>query len=110
MPRVTVILNEQEYAHVKSKAGLIPLSSWFRALALSSIELKPNGGDALRSPVQHAALPSETTTSASVQRSSGGSASGEKHARKSDPEKVLGVKRGAPPKYCRHGLLGHCNE
>ena len=36
MPRVTVILSDEEYAHAKKKAGLIPLSAWFRALAQST--------------------------------------------------------------------------
>lgn len=31
--RVSVLLNEAEYAEVKRKAGLVPLSAWFRNLA-----------------------------------------------------------------------------
>ena len=35
MPRVTVILTAEEYTQVRSKAGLVPLSAWFRSLALN---------------------------------------------------------------------------
>ena len=36
MPRVTVILTDEQYAQVRSKAGLIPLSAWFRDLGLNA--------------------------------------------------------------------------
>jgi len=38
--RVVVLLNDDELADVQGKAGLIPLSAWFRALALGA--KKPN--------------------------------------------------------------------
>lgn len=31
--RVTVILSDEEYAEAKRRAGLIPLSAWFRSMA-----------------------------------------------------------------------------
>ena len=30
-----MILNDEQYAHVRSNAGLVPLSTWFRNLALT---------------------------------------------------------------------------
>ena len=35
MRRVTVILTADEYTQVRTKAGLVPLSAWFRSLALN---------------------------------------------------------------------------
>jgi hypothetical protein len=32
--RVTVILSDEEYAHVRKCAGLVPLSRWFKSLAI----------------------------------------------------------------------------
>jgi hypothetical protein len=41
MKRVTVILSDDEYTQVRTKAGAVPLSRWFRDLALTEyIELK----------------------------------------------------------------------
>ena len=37
--RVQVVLSEDEYADVKRRAGLVPLSAWFRALAFSGRKL-----------------------------------------------------------------------
>jgi hypothetical protein len=33
--RVTVLLSDEEYTQVRSMAGLVPLSAWFRGLALN---------------------------------------------------------------------------
>lgn len=32
--RITVLLSEEEYTQVRSNAGLVPLSRWFKSLAL----------------------------------------------------------------------------
>lgn len=37
--RVSVLLSEQEYTQVRSKAGLVPLSRWFKSLALGKEEV-----------------------------------------------------------------------
>ena len=37
--RVTVLLEDDEYAQVRKSAGLIPLSRWFKSLALQSLIL-----------------------------------------------------------------------
>ena len=36
--RITVLLTAQEYEQVCTKAGLVPLSRWFRSLALNGAE------------------------------------------------------------------------
>ena len=38
--RVVVLLSDEELSQVQAKAGLVPLSAWFRALALGA--KKPN--------------------------------------------------------------------
>jgi hypothetical protein len=40
MPRVTVILTDEEYTQVKREAGLIPLSAWFRSKTIGAGEDK----------------------------------------------------------------------
>ena len=45
--RVTVIMSEQEYALVKSKAGLIPLSRWIKDVVLNYGDAKPRPGENL---------------------------------------------------------------
>lgn len=39
--RVTVILTDEEYGEVKKRAGLIPLSAWFRSVALEQAGALP---------------------------------------------------------------------
>jgi hypothetical protein len=37
--RITVIVTDQEYAEIKRRAGLIPLSTWLKSIALHGIEI-----------------------------------------------------------------------
>lgn len=48
--RTTVILTDAEYAEVKRRAGLVPLSRWFKELALG--EFKDNTGVPRNKPVR----------------------------------------------------------
>lgn len=46
--RVVVLLSDEEMASVRERAGLVPLSAWFRALALSGKKVS-RASDALPS-------------------------------------------------------------
>jgi hypothetical protein len=50
--RITVLVSEEEYKTIKEKAGLIPLSTWMKANALSNLvmTLPPEQG-----PYEHSA-------------------------------------------------------
>lgn len=39
--RITVLLSEEEYAQVRNSAGLVPLSRWFKNLALGAKTREP---------------------------------------------------------------------
>ena len=41
--RITVILNDDEYAEVRRRANLVPLSAWFRNLALGDRSVLERG-------------------------------------------------------------------
>jgi hypothetical protein len=49
--RVQVVLSEEEYAEVQARAGLVPLSAWFRALALGA--KKPSRAAAERPEIEY---------------------------------------------------------
>ena len=51
MKRVTVILSEKEYREVRTSAGLVPLSRWFKNLAIGGAEPSRAGtGDSIGHP------------------------------------------------------------
>jgi hypothetical protein len=64
--RVTVILTDAEYAEVKRRAGLIPLSAWFRNMALTDDSLLPERADPITEASERSVEPETRSDKAAV--------------------------------------------
>ena len=74
--RIAVLLSEQEYTQVRNMAGMVPLSRWFKNLALGS-GVMPHAEGPAGSVVQAVAggapsLPKETSVEVSKERNGEG--------------------------------------
>ena len=55
MPRITLILTDEELSTLKHKAGLVPLSRWIRNLALTEGGESRRADSGLRGEMAHSA-------------------------------------------------------
>ncbi len=98
--RVVVLLNAEELAQVRAKAGLVPLSAWFRSLA---IERKDSSLRSEDLPQQGSVRVAGRGTLSSKRRSDKpmvalADGAGENHGRK-----AASCQHGAMIGICRHG-------